>query len=475
MIEAALLAAPTVIAAICKEHAFPVFALVAVCAFLAGFAITRKKPRNTTFFLKEGCAATALSWTVMSLVGCLPFWISGAIPSFTNAFFETVSGFTTTGSSILSDVESLPLSCLFWRSFTHWIGGMGMLVFLMAVVPLSGGSQINLMKAESPGPTVGKLVPKMRQTATILYLIYLAMTVAEWIILMLGRMAPMEALMISFGTAGTGGFGVRNTGCADYSAFQQWVIAIFMTMFGVNFNAYYFILMKRFKEAFKIEEIRWYFAMVGGAVLLIFVTLMRHGALSAGTAVRDTFFQVASLSTSTGFSSVDFDMWPNFAKAVLFFVMFIGACAGSTGGGLKMSRILILAKSFRIELYAYLHPKGVKKLKSDGRTVAPETVKSVEIYFFVFFVILFVSFLLISLEGRDMITSLSTALTSLNNMGPGFGAAGPTANFGSCSYLTKYVMIFNMLAGRLELFPVLILIHPSVAGGLVKRVFRRRK
>lgn len=464
-IEAALLLLPILVAMIYQEDTFSAFVVVAAGAFVLGSLMTWKKPRDTSVYIKEGCVATALCWIIMSIVGCLPFVMTGAIPSFTDALFETISGFTTTGSSVVNDLDVLPKSILFWRSFTHWIGGMGVLVFMLAVIPTIGGSSMNIMKAESPGPVVGKLVPKVRQTAATLYKIYIVMTVIQIIFLLLGRMPLLEAIMITFGTAGTGGFAVSNAGLASYSPYCQWVIAIFMMLFGVNFNAYYLIIMKKVRDAFKMEEIRGYFLMIASATALIFINIY-DGTMTIEHTLRDVFFQVSSLSTSTGFVMVDYDQWPAFAKTVLIIVMFIGACAGSTGGGLKITRVELLFKSMFHEIYTYIHPKSVKKIKSDGKTVPEETIRSIQIYFFIFMVIFSVSLLLISLEGRDFESNFVAVLTAINNMGPGMSQFGPIENFSSMTVLSKYVMMFDMLAGRLELFPMIILFNPRVLKAL---------
>jgi trk system potassium uptake protein TrkH len=464
-IEAALLLLPILVAMIYQEDTFSAFVVVAAGAFVLGSLMTWKKPRDTSVYIKEGCVATALCWIIMSIVGCLPFVMTGAIPSFTDALFETISGFTTTGSSVVNDLDVLPKSILFWRSFTHWIGGMGVLVFMLAVIPTIGGSSMNIMKAESPGPVVGKLVPKVRQTAATLYKIYIVMTVIQIIFLLLGRMPLLEAIMITFGTAGTGGFAVSNAGLASYSPYCQWVIAIFMMLFGVNFNAYYLIIMKKVRDAFKMEEIRGYFLMIASATALIFINIY-DGTMTIEHTLRDVFFQVSSLSTSTGFVTVDYDQWPAFAKTVLIIVMFIGACAGSTGGGLKITRVELLFKSMFHEIYTYIHPKSVKKIKSDGKTVPEETIRSIQIYFFIFMVIFSVSLLLISLEGRDFESNFVAVLTAINNMGLGMSQFGPIENFSSMTVLSKYVMMFDMLAGRLELFPMIILFNPRVLKAL---------
>ena len=363
-VESVLLLFPCIVAVFYRESAGYWFLLTAVLSFVIGYLMVRKKPANTVFYLKEGCVTTALSWIMISLVGCLPFYLSGEIPAFTDALFETISGFTTTGASILSDVECLSQSILFWRSFSHWIGGMGVLVFLLAIIPLSGGSHMNLMRAESPGPSVGKLVPKVRATARILYLIYFGMTIVELIFLLIGKMPFLEAMMITFGTAGTGGFGIKNDSMASYSTYLQVVITVFMILFGVNFNAYFFIITKKFAQAFKMEEVRYYFGIIGVATLIITCNIY-HIFGSAARAFQQAAFQVGSIITTTGYATTDFNMWPEISRTILVMLMFIGACAGSTGGGFKVSRILILCKTVRKELHIFLHPNAVKKIKMD--------------------------------------------------------------------------------------------------------------
>lgn len=430
-------------------------------AALLGLLLIRKKPASTVFYLKEGCVSTALSWMLMSLVGCLPLYLTGEIPGFTDALFETVSGFTTTGASILSDVEALSHCALFWRSLTHWIGGMGVLVFLLAVVPLNGGYHMNLMRAESPGPSVGKLVPKVRATARILYLIYIGMTALELLLLLLGRMPTFEAICTSMATAGTGGFGLKNDSMASYSPYLQWVVAIFMLLFAVNFNAYYLLLLRRFREAFSMEEVHCFFGIVGAAVLVIFCAILKscNGVFDALT---KTVFQVASVVSSTGYCSTDFNLWPQTARLTLVLLMFVGACAGSTGGGFKVSRLVILVKSIKKEFGSYIHPKSVKKVRMDGKPIEHEVVRSTNVYFITFMLIYVASVFLVSLEGQDLGTCFTAVLATLNNIGPGLNAVGPAANFGGLTGFSKWVLIFDMLAGRLELFPVLILFHPAL-------------
>lgn len=469
-VEAILMLPFCLVALIYGEKEGLCYLAVAVVSLLVGVIVTWKKPKNTVFYLKEGCVATALSWIVMSLAGCLPFWLTGEIPNFTDALFETISGFTTTGASILSDVEALSHVSLLWRSFTHWIGGMGVLVFLLAIIPMSGGSNINLMRAESPGPSVGKLVPKMRYTARILYVIYFGMTLLEIILLVAGRMPLFDAVATGFGTAGTGGFGIKNDSVASYSAYIQWVVTIFMILFGVNFNAYYLILFGKIKKALCMEEVRYYFLIILGSVAIIFTSLLQTTG-NILDSLRHASFQVASIITTTGFSTADFDLWSQACKTVLVLLMFVGACAGSTGGGIKVSRLVVLFKTMIKELNSYIHPKSIKKIKIEGKPVEHEVVRAINVYLVTFVILFSVSVFFLAFEGRDLLTNFTAVTATINNIGPGLGMVGPTQNFGFFSPLSKYVLMFDMLAGRLELFPLLILFHPAVW----KEMFTRRK
>ena len=460
-IEGLFLLLPCIVALCYRESSGFAYLATALLALLIGVVSTLKKPRSSVFYLKEGCITTALSWIVLSIFGAFPFCLSGEIPSFTNALFETVSGFTTTGASILSDVEALSHTALFWRSFTHWIGGMGVLVFLLAIVPLSGGSNINLMRAESPGPSVGKLVPKMKHTARILYLIYLFMTILMIVLLLLGGMPLFESLCTAFGTAGTGGFGFLNDSMAAFSPYIKWIITIFMILFGVNFNAYYFILFRQFRKAFTMEEVRYYFLIILCAVGIIFVDIADMFS-NAFEALTHAAFQVGSIITTTGFSTNDFNLWPQTSKTILVMLMFIGACAGSTGGGMKVSRFIILFKNIGKEFHSYIHPRSIKKIQLDEKPVEHEVVRSVNVYCFTYAVVFCVSLLLISLEGYDFTTNFTAVAASFNNIGPGLELVGPASNFGFLSDFSKWVLTFDMLAGRLELFPLLILFHPGM-------------
>ena len=463
-IQAFFFLLPIITAIIYKEDTLFTYLLVALSSLVIGVITTLKKPANSVFYLKEGCVATSLSWVLVSFTGSLPFYLTGEIPLFVDAFFETVSGFTTTGSSILSDIEALSYSHLIWRCFTNWIGGMGVLVFLLAIIPMSGGSNINLMKAESPGPSVGKLVPKIKHTARILYLIYLGLSFVMLILLLLGKMPLFDALCTTFASAGTGGFGVKNSSMADYSPYIMWIIGIFIILFGINFNAYYLIIFHQVKKAFKMEEIRWYLGIIFFSVCIIFYNLYRTG-MNAFESVTHAFFQVASIITTSGFSTADFNLWHQSSKTVLVLLMFIGACAGSTGGGLKISRLLILLKTIRKEITSYIHPKSIKKIKMDEKPIEHEVVRSANVYFITYLVIFSVSLLLISFDGKDFTTNFTAVASTFNNIGPGLEGVGPMANFGHYSSFSKLVLCFDMLAGRLELFPLLMLFIPELWKG----------
>ena len=476
-IEGLLLFLPVLIALLYQEiYVGTVFLCVAMGSFIIGLLISLQKPDNSVFYLKEGCIITSLSWIFMSIVGALPFWITGEIPNFTDAVFETVSGFTTTGASILSDVEALSHTTLFWRSFTHWVGGMGVLVFLLAIVPMSGGSHINLMRAESPGPSVGKLVPKLRHTARILYIIYFILTILELLLLLFAQMPLFDAVCTSLGTAGTGGFGILNSSIADYSVLIQWIVTIFMILFGVNFNAYYLILFGQLKDAFKMEEVRAYFGIILAAVAFISFDIL---SISEGLfdAITKAAFQVGSIITTTGFATTDFDFWPQTSKIILVLLMFVGACAGSTGGGIKVSRFIILIKNMFKEFNSYIHPKSIKKVQMDGKPIEHEVVRSVNVYIFTFMILFVLSVFLISFEGKDLVTNFTAVAATINNIGPGLAMVGPTQNFEHFTIFSKWVFIFDMLAGRLELFPLLILFHPTLwiqFGTQLKRNIRKK-
>lgn len=460
LFETAFLLVPTVTALVYGEReVFSFLLTAAICAAVGILFIGVGRPRTTLLFAREGFLIVALSWILLSLFGCLPFVFSKAIPSFTDALFETVSGFTTTGASILSDVESLPRSVLMWRSFTHWVGGMGVLVFMLAFLPLSGGQNMHIMQAESPGPSVSKLVPRVRTTALLLYSIYLALTVLEFVFLLCGGIGVFEALNTAFATAGTGGFGLHNDSIGGYSAYVQIVVAVFMLLFAVNFNSYFFLLRRKWREIFS-TEVLVFLAVV--AVATISITLNIRGLYATtGEGARASFFTVASLISSTGFSTTDFDLWPTFSRFMLVILMFMGACAGSTGGGLKVSRVILFFKGVARSLRVAVHPKQVKRLSVDGQPVDETVVRSVFTYIGCFAAVFAVSMLLLTPENLDLTSTFTAVLTTLNNMGPGLGAFGPTQNFGFLSGFSKFVLMFDMLAGRLELFPMLVLFSPA--------------
>lgn len=460
-IEAAFMLLPCIVALIYKETSgFWFLAVLAACGAI-GFLCTHKKPENMVFFAKEGFVSVSLSWIILSFFGALPFYLSGEIPRFEDAMFEVISGFTTTGASILTDVESLSKCMLMWRSFTHWIGGMGVLVFILSILPLAGGYNMYIMKAESPGPSVGKLVPRVRTTAKILYGIYLFMTVLEIILLLIGGMSLFDSLAISFGTAGTGGFGIKNNSMAFYNSYYlQGIVTVFMILFGVNFNVYYLFLTRHPKEALRNEEARAYIGIIGAAILLITVNI-RGGFDSLFSAFHHAAFQVASIITTTGYSTVDFDLWPEFSKWILVLLMFIGACAGSTGGGLKVSRVVILIKAVKKELESLIHPRSVKVLKLEGKPVEHTVLRSINTFLGAYIVIFISSVLIVSLDNFDFTTNFTAVAATFNNIGPGLAEAGPAKNFSLFSPLSKYVMMFDMLAGRLEVFPMLLLFAPS--------------
>ena len=458
--ESAFLVLPALVGLIYREHASVSYLAVAVLCLILGVLLTHKKPRSTNLYTREGFVAVALSWIIMSIFGAIPFVLTGDIPFYVDALFETISGFTTTGSSILTDVESISKASLFWRSFSHWIGGMGVFVFIMAILPMMGGSTMNLMKAESPGPSVSKLVPHVKDTAKILYGIYIAITICEATILRALGMPLFDSLTTTFGTVGTGGFGIRNDSIAGYSPAIQITITVFMILSGINYTAYFYILTGKIKELFKIEEVRWYLAIIFGSVAVI-TWNVRSLYPTFSETLRHAFFQVGSIITTTGYATTDFDLWHALSKTLLVTLMFIGACAGSTSGGIKVSRILILLKTIRKELSLIIHPRQVKKIRMDGHPVDHETLRSANVFLVVYFVLLLTSMLLISVDEFDFSTNFTSVVTVLNNIGPGLNLVGPTQNFSIFSPFSKFVLMFDMLAGRLELFPMMILLMPS--------------
>ena len=437
-----------------------IYMLLAFVAFVIGTIMTLNQPKNKQLFTKEGFVTVALGWILFSIYGAIPFVLTGDIPSYVDALFETISGFTTTGASILSDVEALSYTNLFWRSFTHWIGGMGVFVFILAILPMIGGSTMYLMKAESPGPSVDKFVPKVKDTAKILYSLYIGITVIQIICLLLAGMPVFDTLTLTFGTVGTGGFGIKNSSIGDYTSLQQNIITFFMIASGVNYSAYFLILSKNFKDAFKMEEVRCYFGIIFvSAAIITMNTLPLYNGF--GETLKHAFFQVGSIITTTGYSTVDFDLWPELSKTVLVLLMVSGACAGSTGGGFKVSRIIILLKSVKKELSLMMHPRQIKKIRMDGHVIKHEVLRATNVFTIIYFTMFFVTTLLISIDNFDFTTNFTAVAATLNNIGPGLAKVGPTCNFGSYSIFSKFILMFNMLAGRLELFPLILFIMPD--------------
>lgn len=435
-------------------------------AILFGYALQLFKPKKVTIYAREGFVICGIGWLLMSLVGALPFYISGHIPNFIDAFFETASGFTTTGSTILREVQHLPKSILFWRSFTHWIGGMGILTFMIAILPRSKGNSMNVMKAEVPGPKASKMTAKISQSAQILYIIYIVLTVLEILVLFFGsrisgdRLRFYDCVVNAFSNAGTGGFAVLNQSILGYhSKFVEWTIIVFMFLFGTNFNLYFFLITKNIKSIFKDEEFRAYLLINLSAVLLITLNIMRMYQ-NIGDAIRDSFFVVNATMSTTGFGTADFNTWPTFSKMIIIMLMFVGGSVGSTGGGIKVTRIVIYFKQVVRDFKQLLHPNNLVKVKFNGRRIDGEIMKGLNSYLVAYIVTMIISMLLISLNGYDMTTTASSVITCLNNIGPGLNMAGPTENFSFFSNFSKLVLTFDMLAGRLELFPILLLLFP---------------
>ena len=464
-VEAVLMLPALVIALCCAEPQAAMGLGLAIAAMAAvGLPLGLRRPKNTDMFARDGLAAVCLTWLAVSVFGALPFLISGAIPNFIDCLFETVSGFTTTGATILNDIEAVPKGLLYWRSFTHWLGGMGVLVFLLILNPLSeknSGENMHLLRAESPGIRISKLVPRMKNSAAILYLIYIALTVLEMVLLLLGGMPVFDAVTLSYGTAGTGGFGVLNDSVASYSAYCQWVITVFMLLFSVNFNVYFLLLIGRFRKALKNEELALFAAIVLGSIVLICINV-RDMFESLGELVRHVSFQVASIVSTTGFGTVDFDQWPQFSRTLMVALMFCGACAGSTGGGAKVVRILVSAKSAFRSVHRVIKPNAVRLVHMDGEVLSEDTVNSVSAYMLIYFLIMAVAVLLVSLDGPDLETNFTAVVSCMNNIGPGLGAVGPTMNYACYSGGAKIVLLLSMLIGRLEIYPMLLLFIPYV-------------
>ncbi|MBP5208676.1 MAG: TrkH family potassium uptake protein [Clostridia bacterium] len=459
LIEAAFLLIPLLVAVIYGEPVLPFVITVGILVAVSLPGVLQK-PKNTKIYAKEGFVTVAASWVLMSLFGALPFTLSGVIPNYFDAFFETCSGFSTTGASILKVIEGLPKGVLFWRSFTHWIGGMGVLVFMLAILP-QGGHAIYLLRAEVPGPTKGKLVPKLRHTAIILYGIYIAMTAAEVISLLIAGLPFYDALVTTFGTAGTGGFSVMNSSIAGYNnAAAEWIVAVFMLMFGINFNIYFFILIGKWRELLRNEEVRVYLSLAVISVAIICIQTYNSFS-SFGECIRSSFFQTASIISTSGFSTQDFNAWPGLTKMLLVFLMFTGSCAGSTAGGVKISRLLIVFKNTLREVKHMLHPRSVNTVRIDGDPVSEETVKSAVNYIALYITVLIASALAISVDGFSFETNFTGTLACLNNIGPGLGNVGPSGNYAGFSIFSKIVLSFDMLFGRLELMPLIILFSLS--------------
>ena len=451
---------PLVVGLIYHEY-YPtlMLALSAFICIAVGLPLTRLKARSSMFTVKDGYVTVALCWIVMSAAGALPFVFSGEIPNYLDALFEIVSGFTTTGASILTDVEVMSHCLLFWRSFSHWIGGMGVLVFILTLLPMAdNGSSFSLMQAESPGPVVSKLVPRLRASARSLYGIYFGISVLELILQAIGGMPLFDNLCLTFGSMGTGGFGVLNDSVAGYSPYLQWVIIIFMLLAGTNFGIYFLLLCRQWRAVLRMEEVRWYYAIVAGATLFISLDLLDYGQFNS---VREVLFQVASIITTTGYSTADFALWPSFSKGILMLLMMLGACAGSTGGGMKVSRLVIYLKTGVQELRRLVRPREVRTIRMDGKKLDRAVVRGALLFLVCYVVIFVLSLLIIQLENLDLETSFTAVAATLNNIGPGLSLVGPTANFSIMSSLSKVVLIFDMLAGRLEIFPILVLLAPQ--------------
>ncbi|MEI3162130.1 MAG: TrkH family potassium uptake protein [Lachnospirales bacterium] len=459
-VEGFLMLFPALVALIYKENNIGIFFGCAAVYYAVGKLLTLKNPKDSRFYAREGFVAVALSWVVMSILGAIPFIISGEIPSCIDAVFEIVSGFTTTGASILVDVEALSHSMLFWRSFSHWIGGMGVLVFILAILPMAGGQNIYLIKAESTGPEVGKFVPKLQKTAGYLYIIYVAMSLIQLVLLLAGNMPLFDAICDVFGSAGTGGFGIKADSMAGYSTYIQMITALFMFLFGINFNFYFLLISKRLRAALGMEEVKWYVIIYVVAVVSIVFNLWKATGV-VGINVKDAIFQVSSIMTSTGYATTDFNKWPEFSRYIICVLMFIGACTGSTGGGMKVARFIIYFKQIGKQIGFLIHPRSVKIIRMNGKKLEHDTVRIVNTYLLVYIFIFAISMLILSIDNFDLITTFTAVSATFNNIGPGLNMVGPTGNFFEFSVLSKIVMIFDMLAGRLEIFPLLVLMTPT--------------
>lgn len=459
-LESGFLLFPCLVALIYGESEGFVFLVCAAVTAAAGCIFCMKKPDNTAIFAKEGFIIVALSWIILSIIGAVPLCASGAIPSYVDALFEIVSGFTTTGASIIRDVEAMPHCILFWRSFSHWIGGMGVLVFMLAVVPMTGGYNMYLMRAESPGPSVGKLVPRLRQTAKILYIMYFALTMVELALLLAGGMSVFDSVCTALGTAGTGGFGIKADGIDGYSYYIQVIVTVFMFLFGVNFTFYYLIVNKKWRDALKMEEVRVYTAIFVAAVVLITLNLVLSYGGNFWVSLNDAAFSVSSVMTTTGFSTADFSMWPTFSKTLLVILMFGGACAGSTAGGIKISRIILYAKQAKIEIVQSIHSRSVNSVKIEGKPARSKILQGANAFLMVYIMLFILSLMIICIDDFGFTTTFTAVTATINNIGPGLEMVGPAGNYADFSVLSKIVLIFDMLLGRLEIFPLILMFAP---------------
>lgn len=461
-LEAGIMILPIICALIYQEFwAVQALAVSAVLSLVIGTLATIKGPKRTDYYAREGFVICALSWIVMSMIGALPFYLTGTIPSYIDAVFEIVSGFTTTGASILSEVEHLGKGLLFWRSFSHWVGGMGVLVLVLTILPLGGGYNMMIMKAESPGPDVSKIVPRVADTAKALYKIYAALTLVWIVLFLLSGMSIYDSICIAFGSAGTGGFAVRNSGMADYSMLSQFLISVSMIMFGVNFNVYYLMQKRKFKDALQCEEARVYLGIVAFSTFFFAINIVKMYGGDFLYALHHSFFTVGAIITTTGYSTLDFATWPQASQMLILFLMFTGACAGSTGGGFKISRLIIMVKEIGKELLVLVHPEAVKHIRLENKSLEHSVVRSVNCYLIMYVVIFMVSvFLIACADNFDFTTNFSAVAATFNNIGPGLAAVGPTCNFGAYSDFSKIVLTFDMLAGRLEILPMMLLFLP---------------
>lgn len=461
-LEAGIMILPIICALIYQEFwAVQALAVSAVLSLVIGTLATIRGPKRTDYYAREGFVICALSWIVMSLIGALPFYLTGTIPSYIDAVFEIVSGFTTTGASILAEVEHLGKGLLFWRSFSHWVGGMGVLVLVLTILPLGGGYNMMIMKAESPGPDVSKIVPRVADTAKALYKIYAALTLVWIVLFLLSGMSIYDSICIAFGSAGTGGFAVRNSGMADYSMLSQFLISVSMIMFGVNFNVYYLMQKRKFKDAFQCEEARVYLGIIAFSTFFFAINIVKMYGGDFLYALHHSFFTVGSIITTTGYSTLDFATWPQASQMLILFLMFTGACAGSTGGGFKISRLIIMMKEIGKELLVLVHPEAVKHIRLENKSLEHNVVRSVNCYLIMYVVIFMVSvFLIACADNFDFTTNFSAVAATFNNIGPGLAAVGPTCNFGAYSDFSKIVLTFDMLAGRLEILPMMLLFLP---------------